>query len=60
MDETLTKQAKQDGNDTTTLSHPPYILCHFANYIMLCVCCVHRSVVEGNGVCSAACVCSAC
>ena len=26
------KPAKQDGNNTTTLSHHPYILCHFANY----------------------------
>ena len=24
-------QVKQDGNDTTTLSHYPHILCHFAN-----------------------------
>ena len=29
------KPAKQDGNDTTTHSHHPYILCHFANYIVL-------------------------
>ena len=26
------KPAKQDANDTTTHSHHPYILCHFANY----------------------------
>ena len=24
--------SKLDGNDPTTLSHHPYILCHFANY----------------------------
>ena len=29
---TLKKPAKQDGNNTITLSHHPYILCHFANY----------------------------
>ena len=23
-----------DGNDTTTISHHPYILCHFANYAL--------------------------
>ena len=34
------KQAKQDRNDTTTLSHHSYILCHFANYVscLLVVC----------------------
>ena len=26
------KPTKLDGNDTTILSHHPYILCHFANY----------------------------
>ena len=26
------KPTKLDGNDTTTLPHHPYILCHFANY----------------------------
>ena len=25
---------KLDGNDTTTLSHHPYILCHFVNYAL--------------------------
>ena len=25
---------KLDGNDTTTISHHPYILCHFANYAL--------------------------
>ena len=39
-------------NDITTLSHHPYILCHFATTYtsMLCVCCVQRRVVEGSGV----------
>ena len=40
-----------DVNDITTLSHHPYILCHFANYA-LCLLCVRR-VVEGSWVCSA-------
>ena len=40
-------------NDTTTLSHHPYILCHFA---MLSVCCVQRRVVEGSGIGSGGCV----
>jgi len=33
------KPTKLDGNDTTTLSHHPYVLCHFAaaNTNMLCV-----------------------
>ena len=26
---------KLDGNVTTTLSHHPYILCHFANYVFV-------------------------
>ena len=26
-----------DGNDTTTLLHHPYIMCHFANYLV-CFC----------------------
>ena len=26
------KPTKLDGNDTTTISHHPYIVCHFANY----------------------------
>ena len=26
------KPAKQDGSDTTTHLHHPYIFCHFANY----------------------------
>ena len=29
-DGTLKKPTKLDGNDTTTLSRHPYILCHFA------------------------------
>ena len=29
------KPAKLDGNDTTILSHHPYILCHFVNYLCL-------------------------
>ena len=29
------KPTKLDGNDTTTLSHHSYILCHFANYAQL-------------------------
>ena len=38
-------------NDTTTLSHHPYILCHFATTYtkMVCVCCAQREV-EGSGV----------
>ena len=32
-DGTLKKTAKQDGNDTTTHSQHPYILCHFANFL---------------------------
>ena len=34
------KSTKPDGNDTTTLSHHPYFLCHFATTYtnMLCVC----------------------
>ena len=33
------KPTKLDGNDTTTLSHHPYILCHFATGCtnMICV-----------------------
>ena len=31
-DGSLKNQPNLDGNDTTTLSHHPYILCHFANY----------------------------
>ena len=27
-------QTKLDANDTTILSHHPYILCHFANYAL--------------------------
>ena len=46
------KPAKEDGNDTTTLSHHPYILCHFANYGL---CCVHMRVAEGSGFSSAVC-----
>ena len=35
------KPAEQDGNDTTTHSHYPYILCHFANYVLcLLVVCI--------------------
>ena len=35
------KPAKQDGNDTTTHSHHPYILCHFANYAPKKTFCMH-------------------
>ena len=28
------KPTKLDGNDTTILSHHPYILCHFVNYAL--------------------------
>ena len=45
------KPAKQDGNDTTTLSHHLYILCHFATMP-----CVLRRIVENNGVDSTGCV----
>ena len=40
-------EPKLDGNDTTTLSHNPYILCHFAAYTNMCcvfVSCVQRVV----------------
>ena len=47
------KPAQQDGNDTTTHSHHPCILCHFADYAL---CLLARSVVEGSGVGSAVCV----
>jgi len=47
-------------NDTTTLSHHPYILCHFAaTYKYACyvfVSCVQRRVVEGSWVGSGGCV----
>ena len=52
------KPSKLDGNDTTTLSHHPHILCHFAaTYTnVLCVCsCLQKRVVEGSGVGSAGC-----
>ena len=43
-----------NGNDTTTLSHHPYILYHFATaYRNLFVSCVQRRVVEGSVVSSA-------
>ena len=38
---TLKKPTKLDGNDTTTISHHPYILCHFAKNalcLLLVVC----------------------
>ena len=54
------KLTKQDGNDTAILSQYPYVLCHFANYALLLVIHVHRRVVEGSGVGSAAWGCSAC
>ena len=45
---------KLDGNDTTTLSHHPYILCHFAaaytNMLCVFVSCV-QGFVEGSVVC---------
>ena len=53
------KTSKLDGNDSTTLSHHTYILCHFAaTYTnMLCVCsCAQRRVVEGSVVGNAGCV----
>ena len=35
------KPANHDGNNTTTHSHHPYILCHFANYVLcLLVVCI--------------------
>ena len=38
------KPIKVDGNDTTTLSHQPYILCHFADLhkYALCLLVVYR------------------
>ena len=57
------KPTKVDGNDTTILSHHPYILCHFANYAFVFVICVHRRAAEGSwtanadiGTCRAVCV----
>ena len=54
------KPTKLDGNDTTTLSHHPYILCPFAvtctNMLCVFVNCVQRRVVEGSGVGSGGCV----
>ena len=44
----------QDGNDTTTHLHHPYILCHFANYDFFN--CVHSRVVEGSWEGIAGCV----
>ena len=47
------------GDDTTTLSHHPYILCHFAATYTICfvfVSFVQRRVVEGSGVGSGECV----
>ena len=38
---------KMEMTPLTIFSQHPYILCHFANYV-LCVCYVHRKVVEGN------------
>ena len=53
------KPAKLDGNDTTTFSHHPDILFHFVNYAFCLLCAtVHRSIVEGSGVGSAACRCA--
>ena len=46
-------------NDTTTLSHHPYILCHLLSLAKICfvfVGCVQRGVVEGSGVGSGGCV----
>ena len=35
------KPTEQDGNNTTTHTHHPYILCHFANYVLcLLVVCI--------------------
>ena len=56
------KPTKLDGKDTTTFSHHPYILYHFAAchlHIRICfvfVSCVQRRVVEGSVVGSAGCV----
>ena len=53
------KNGKLDGNDTTTLSHHPYILCHLPPLAQICfvfVGCVQRRVVEGSGVGSGGCV----
>ena len=47
-------------NDTKTLSHHPYILCHFAAILtqiwFVFVSCVQRRAVEGSGVGSGGCV----
>ena len=55
------KPTKLDGNDTTTLSHHPYILYHFATmhlhkYALSLFSCVQRRVVEGSWVGSGGCV----
>ena len=54
------KPTELDGNDTTTLSHHPYILCLFAaaytNMLCVFVSCVQR-VVEGSVVGSAGSAC---
>ena len=53
------KTNQLDGNDTTTLSHHPYILCHLAAAYtnMICVSYVHK-VMEGSVVGSAGSVCA--
>ena len=40
-----------DGNDTTILSHHPYVLCHFANYALcLLVVCIGGLLKAVGGV----------
>ena len=58
METSKTNQTTVYGNDTTTLSHHPYILCHFAATYTICfvfVSFVQRRVVEGSGVGSGGC-----
>ena len=51
------KSTKQDRNNTTMLSHHPYILCHFANYaldmnISQCTTPSHTSTRHSTALCS--------
>ena len=50
------KTNQTNGNDTTILSHHPYILCHFGSYALhVFVSCVHNRV-EGSWESIAGCV----
>ena len=45
------KSTKLDGSDTTTLSHHPYILCHFVNYAHHTTLHMHLAI-QGTQLCS--------